>query len=70
MKTGQKAQGQTVHGKITNCRHGHGPRRGCRAVEKALETKVRQAGRKACKAEETEVELKRARFRMASTWRC
>lgn len=31
--------------KLMNIRHGHGPRRGCNAVEKAVETRVRQAGK-------------------------
>jgi len=44
MQVGMKAQGQNGKAKLTNIRHGHGPRRGCNAVEKAAETKVRQAG--------------------------
>lgn len=32
--------------KLMNIRHGHGPRRGCNAVEKAVETRVRQAAKK------------------------
>lgn len=35
--------------KAMNIRHGHGPRRGCNAVEKAIETRVRRAGKLACK---------------------
>jgi len=49
MMVGMKAQGQDIMAKLVNRRHGHGPRRGCNAVEKAVETKVRQAGRKACR---------------------
>lgn len=51
MRTGQKAQGQAVNGKWVNARHGHGPRRGCNAVEKAVETRVRQAGRRVIREE-------------------
>jgi len=46
MKVGQKAQGQDPQRKLCVIRHGHGPRRGCNAEEKAAETKVRQAGKK------------------------
>lgn len=49
MQVGKKAQGQDHLAKLVNRRHGHGPRRGCNAVEKAAETKVRQAGRRACR---------------------
>ncbi len=49
MSTGKKAQGQVSGHKMFNIRHGHGPRRGCNAVEKALETKVRQEGKKVCR---------------------
>lgn len=49
MRVGAKAQGQDIWAKLVNRRHGHGPRRGCNAVEKDAETKVRQAGRKACR---------------------
>lgn len=49
---GTKGQGQTANAKLVSIRHGHGPRRGCNAVEKAAETKVRQAGRKAARMEE------------------
>lgn len=49
MKVGFKAQGQDVLAKLVNIRHGHSPRRSCNRVEKAVETKVRQAGRKACR---------------------
>lgn len=45
---GKKAQGQPHFAKLVNPRHGHGPKRGCNAVEKAAETKVRQSGKKAC----------------------
>jgi hypothetical protein len=44
--TGRKAQGQAVHEKLYVVRHGHGPRRGCNAAEKAIETRVRQAGKR------------------------
>ncbi len=46
MMVGLKGQGQNAKAKLVNIRHGHGPRRGCNAVEKAAETKVRQAARK------------------------
>lgn len=51
MRIGQKAQGQPVNEKWCNARHGHGPRRGCNAVEKAAETRVRQAGRRVIREE-------------------
>lgn len=35
--------------KQMNIRHGHGPRRGCNAVEKAIETRVRREGKAACR---------------------
>lgn len=38
-----------VKDKKMNIRHGHGPRRGCNAVEKAIETRVRQASKKLVK---------------------
>jgi len=41
-----------VKDKAWNIRHGHGGRRGCNAVEKAIETRVRQASRKLCKGAE------------------
>lgn len=40
--------------KTMNIRHGHGPRRGCNAVEKAIETKQRQAGKKEIKQQQKE----------------
>lgn len=46
MRVGKKGQGQDVGRKLHNVRHGHGPRRGCNAVEKAAETRVRQAGKR------------------------
>ena len=49
MKTGTKAQGQDANGKMCVQRHGHkrgSSRRSYNAAEKALETKVRQAGKK------------------------
>ena len=49
MQVGTKAQGQDHIAKLVTIRHGHAPRRSCNAQEKAAETKVRQAGRKACK---------------------
>jgi hypothetical protein len=49
MKVGRKAQGQDHQAKLVSVRHGHGSRRSCNAQEKAIETKVRQAGKKACR---------------------
>ena len=49
MKTGTKAQGQDQWAKLVVIRHGRGSRRGCNAAEKAAETRVRQAGKKACR---------------------
>jgi hypothetical protein len=49
MKTGQKATGQEPYGKLCVIRHGRGSRRGANAAEKAIETRVRQAGKKAVK---------------------
>lgn len=49
MKTGMKAQGQAHLAKLVSIRHGHAPRRSCNAQEKAAETRVRQAGKKACR---------------------
>ncbi len=43
-KVGRQAQGQRGH-KVWVVRHGHGPRRGCNAAEKAIETKVRRLGK-------------------------
>ena len=51
MKIGKKAQGQEQMAKMCNVRHGHGPKRGCNAVEKAIETRVRHAGRREIRAE-------------------
>jgi hypothetical protein len=34
--------------KRVNIRHGHGSRRGCNAVEKAVETRTRRASKRAC----------------------
>ena len=48
MKVGTKAQGQDAWAKMFVIRHGRSSRRCCNAAEKAAETKVRQAGRKAC----------------------
>lgn len=48
MKVGTKAQGQNHRAKLVSVRHGHAPRRSCNAQEKAVETKVRQAGKKEC----------------------
>ena len=52
MRVGTKAQGQDHMAKLVSIRHGHAPRRSCNAQEKAAETKVRQAGKKACKGSE------------------
>ena len=46
-KTGTIMKG--AKDKMLNIRHGHGPRRGCNAVEKAIETRTRQASRKLCR---------------------
>lgn len=51
-KVGQKAQGQDQYAKLCNARHKRRSRRGLNAVEKAAETKVRQAGRKICREHE------------------
>ena len=48
MKTGTKAQGQDQWAKLVVIRHGRGSRRAANRAEKAAETKVRQAGKKAC----------------------
>lgn len=48
MKVGTKAQGQDAIGKMCVIRHGGGSKRSANAAEKALETKVRRAGKKAC----------------------
>ena len=57
MTKGWRAQGAAVvMGKVVNTRHGHGPRRGCNAVEKAIETKVRQAGKREVRQALREVE--------------
>jgi hypothetical protein len=52
MRVGTKAQGQNQNAKLVSIRHGHAPRRSCNAQEKAAETKVRQAARKACREED------------------
>jgi len=49
MTVGKKAQGQDCLRKLVVQRHGHAPRRSYNAAEKAAETKVRQAGRAACR---------------------
>lgn len=49
MKIGTKAQGQDHMAKLVTIRHGHAPRRSCNAQEKAIETRVRQAGKKECR---------------------
>lgn len=51
MKVGTKAQGQNQNAKIVVIRHGRGSRRAANRAEKAAETKVRQAGKKACREE-------------------
>lgn len=51
MQVGLKGQGQDQYAKLTVQRHGHKRGQGRRsyaAAEKAAETKVRQAGRRAC----------------------
>jgi hypothetical protein len=45
---GRKAQGQKGHKSWVQC-HGHAPKRSYNAAEKAAETKVRQAGKKAAR---------------------
>lgn len=47
MQVGIRAQGKAAR-KEHSVRHGHAPRRSCNAQEKAAETTVRQAGRRAC----------------------
>jgi len=47
--TGSKAQGGNKNRKEWVIRHGRSSRRCVNAAEKAIEVKVRQAGRKACK---------------------
>jgi hypothetical protein len=49
MKIGTKAQGQSAFAKRCVSRHGGGSKRSMNACEKATETKVRQAGKKACR---------------------
>lgn len=52
MQIGLKAQGQDAYAKLTVQRHGHKrgqSRRSYAAAEKAAETRVRQAGRRACR---------------------
>ena len=53
MNVGTKAQGQNCWAKLVTIRHGHAPRRSCNTQEKAIETKVRQAGKKACREVES-----------------
>lgn len=49
MQVGIKAQGGKQAGeKVFIVRHGHAPPRSAQAAEKAIETQVRQAGKKAC----------------------
>ncbi len=49
MKVGSKAQGQEQYGKFFVSRHGSRmTKRAANALEKTLETKVRQAGKKEC----------------------
>lgn len=51
MQVGLKGQGQDQNAKLTVMRHGHKRGQGRRsyaAAEKAAETRVRQAGRRAC----------------------
>lgn len=50
MKVGKKEQGQEGS-KMVVIRHGRASRRAVNRIEKALEVKVRQAGRKACREE-------------------
>jgi len=47
-QVGIKAQGGHQGNKVYVVRHGHAPVRSANAEEKAIETKVRQAGKKAC----------------------
>jgi hypothetical protein len=49
VKVGKKVQGQEVGSKMVVIRHGRASRRAVNRIEKALESKVRQAGRKACR---------------------
>lgn len=49
MKIGKKGTGQESMAKICVIRHGGAPKRARNAEEKAIETRVRQAGRKACR---------------------
>lgn len=49
MQTGTKAQGQDARAKSYVMNHGHASARKHRAETKAVEAKVRQAGRKACR---------------------
>jgi hypothetical protein len=51
MKVGKKAQGQDALAKVCSIRHGGGSKRSCNALEKAIETKVRQAGRREIRAQ-------------------
>ena len=50
MSTGKKAQGiKGNDAKAWVIRHGHAPKRAPNTQEKALETKVRQAGKQECR---------------------
>ena len=49
MRIGTKAQGTDHMAKLCVARHGKASKRSCNAAEKAAETKVRQAGKKAAK---------------------
>lgn len=51
-QVGLKAQGHGGKTKVWVTRHGHAPARSANAAEKAIETKVRQAGKKACRETE------------------
>ena len=51
-EVGRKAQGQSADRKMHVQRHGHAPKRSYNAAEKAAETRVRQAGKKAAKERE------------------
>lgn len=49
MQVGKKGTGQDSHSKLCVIRHGGGTRRSCNSVEKAIESGVRQAGKKVCR---------------------
>ena len=55
MKVGTKGTGQESIAKRCVIRHGGGSKRSANAEEKAIETKVRQAGKKECKRQAQEV---------------